>query len=65
MVLYKGPIPFQCIPNIEESEDFFNVEQKMNMSDELVEYCKQFLVRALRSKGYTKDAASSVIDDLE
>ena len=65
LVLYRGPIPFSCIPNIEEPEDFFNVEQKMNMSDELVEYCKQFLVRALRSKGYTKDAASSVIDDLE
>lgn len=37
----------------------------MNMTQELVECCKQFLTRALRSKGYTKEAASSVIDDLE
>ena len=65
LVLYRGPIPFQCIPEIQEPDDFFTVEQKMNMTEDLVEYCKQFLVRALRSKGYTKDAASSVIDDLE
>jgi hypothetical protein len=37
----------------------------MNMNDDLVECCKQFLTRALRQKGYTKDAASAVIDDLE
>ena len=40
LLLYKGPIPYRCIPNDEESEGFFSVEQKMNMTDELVECCK-------------------------
>lgn len=65
LLLYKGPIPYKCIPDSDEPTGFYNVEQKMNMTEELVECCKQFLTSALRSKGYTKDAASSVIDNLE
>ena len=65
LLLYKGPIPYRCIPTPEEPDSFFSVEQQMNMTDDLVECCKQFLIRALRKKGYTKDAASAVIDDLE
>ena len=40
IVLYKGPIPFKCVPSHDEPENFFNVEQKMNMTEELVECCK-------------------------
>ena len=65
MLVYKGPIPNRCVPEPDEPMGFFTVEQQMNMNDQLVELCKQFLIRALRSKGYTKDAASAVIDDLE
>ena len=63
--MHKGPIPIRCVPAPDEPPGFFNVEQQMNMTDQLVECCKQFLTRALRNKGYTKDAASAVIDDLE
>ena len=65
LLVYKGPIPGRCVPEPDEPMGFFTVEQQMNMNDQLVELCKQFLIRALRSKGYTKDAASAVIDDLE
>ena len=27
LLLYKGPIPYRCIPTPEEPESFFNVEQ--------------------------------------
>jgi len=40
LMLYKGPIPYRCVPNEDEPEGFFNIEQKMNMTDELVECCK-------------------------
>lgn len=40
LVVYKGPIPPRCIPSENEPPGFFNVEQKMNMSDMQVEFCK-------------------------